>query len=236
MRVSLAWVAVSSVAGAGAIVAAACNTEFTTAGDDSDAFVAPDAARASSIDATIVLSADSGATDAGTASDVVSNAITDAPVEAAKRVFVSRETFPGASGFDDAGGAACQAIANDAGLSGSWAVWHSDGNNAVNAIDLVGPGPWVLLDGTLATTRAQLVLPPISHAIDIDQHATPLSGSVWTGTDSTGQASGAACSAWSSSAVNTPGTFGESTTIEAGWTDITTTTCDQLLHVYCFEN
>jgi hypothetical protein len=150
-----------------------------------------------------------------------------------KRVFVTSAAY---TAWTVAG--KCQAAADSMGLGGSWLPWLSyetSSGSRQNAIDsIMGTGPWYLLDGSVAfANHAQLATTP-SVPIQMTERGTLLAASdasVWTGTLTGGQASGADCYAWTDS---TNGTIGRADSTD-NWTLFASVQGSDTEHIYCFE-
>lgn len=183
---------------------------------------------------------DSGKPEAGDAGDA-----SDGPSGPHKHVFVSSMTY--SAQFDPAGlnglGNAdmdCGDLAFTAGLGGTWVAWLSDQTmDAPSRVTDVSP--WYLLDDTTLVFPDHASLSSVSgpmHAIDMDERKFPVGAdsTVWTGTSSIGVASLSTCMNWSSNAAADTGTVGDAS-LTVSWTETGagTDTCDQMHHIYCFE-
>ncbi|MFO0556833.1 MAG: hypothetical protein U0269_02320 [Polyangiales bacterium] len=172
-----------------------------------------------------------------------------------RRVFVTSALYQGsfANGTrDDAGRALgavvadanCQQLADAAGLGGRWRAWLSSSQG--DAIERVtGSGPWSLVTGEVVFASSLLQLP--SHAIDRDERGAMVSAgsaAVWTGTAPNGRAIARDsmfdtydCYLWGFSGNDrlTGGRVGSALATSTAWTSNTTSACNQMARLYCFE-
>jgi hypothetical protein len=130
------------------------------------------------------------------------------PVE--KRVFLSSMTFTGDLEGIDGADAACQVLADDAGLGGTWMAWLSTAGSSPDLDFTHNDGPYVLVDGTrIADDWDDLTDGMLQNPIELDEYGDPgplsdricsgLDTWVWTGTRESGVAGGADdCSGWTS--------------------------------------
>ncbi|MCP4247869.1 MAG: hypothetical protein GY778_12545, partial [bacterium] len=116
------------------------------------------------------------------------------PPPSGKTVFATSTTYTGALGSFAGAYAKCQERANAAGLSGTYKAWLSgrpDGFGGQNAADFLTHSavPYKLVDGTkVADDWADLTDGSLDHAIDKDEFGNAVTGSVWTNTETNGQA------------------------------------------------
>ena len=159
----------------------------------------------------------------------------------AKRVFVT-STTSGAFG-DPAVGVAganafCRSAAITVGETGNWKAWLSDAMNSPSTtFDTQYRGAYVLMDGAtvVARTWTGLTTPPLVHAIDMDETKTTQDSLVvWTATTPSGMQT-TDCNGWMTSDQVASAATGITNAIGHQWTQNVTMTCDQHLHVYCFE-
>jgi hypothetical protein len=114
-------------------------------------------------------------------------------------------------------------------------AWLSDG--ATDAIDRVlGSGPWVRRDGHTAFARRPDELPMVPLNIDENGLLLDPNSLVWTGTGPTGRNGGASCNGWFSADAGDLGVAGFADSQQASWSDVSSQTCDQPAHLYCFES
>lgn len=153
------------------------------------------------------------------------------------RVFVTEATF--SSSFGGAVGAdmRCQMAAGAAGLTGIWAAWISDVGSSPSVRFNKDLGPYILLDGTpVANDWLDLTDGQLDHAIDLTETMQLTDTGVWTGTRPNGAAAPAVdyCMNWSSPGGTT--SFGFASSTDGSWTaNPNDPGCDNILHLYCFE-
>jgi hypothetical protein len=161
-------------------------------------------------------------------------------------VFVTRDAVTGDMNATKGGAPGpfgADLICNTAGaaLGTTFRAWISASASG-DAIDRVlGPGPWHLLDGTVAfPDRASLTTGPMV-PLNLDQGgaAVPLHSPVWTGTAAdgrvhpTGQAD---CNNWQTMGGGSSGQAGDSDAVDSKWTDATEPLCASGARLYCFES
>ena len=150
-----------------------------------------------------------------------------------KRLFITSTAYAGT-----VAASVCENVAKSVNLTGTWKAWmsYASGVPTIDAIDDIGgTGPWVLLDGTVAfSNHAQLATAP-SALIDVSETGQKLPGplSVWTGTLTSGVHSNDDCSNWSSTAYY--GSVGATSSTSAWTANGNRLPCDNIAHVYCFE-
>lgn len=166
-----------------------------------------------------------------------------------KRVFVSNARVDGNLGGVSGANALCNTYATNARIGGNWRAWISDTtNNAINNINDVSP--WYLVNNTslIFATKASIVASGPDLFIDMDEYGNRVNPAetVWTATDNTGNydAAGNTCTDWTANAV-VSGSYGFlsiatcGTTSQYCWTwnpaGVSSVTCDNLNHIYCFE-
>lgn len=225
------------------LVSVGCNA-LTGAGDLSFDDVESGGDDASSPEASLPSDAggprDSGG-DAATA-DASVDAPADAPPPDAeagptqKRVFVTSTTMNGNLGGLAGADAKCQTAANAAGLGGTFIAYVSV-ENVIDARDrLTGTGPWHLVTGPLAVTKAQVTNAPISHAIDRDESgALVTGGQVWTATGSAGRFLDDDCAGWTVGSVARHAAVGNPQATSNLWVAANPDDCNIANRLYCFE-
>jgi hypothetical protein len=165
---------------------------------------------------------------------------------AGKKVFVTSVADKGdlhnwadANGYSgiQAGAAICQTRAQLGGLANhvNFVAWLSDSSN--NAIDSLGAGPWVRLDGIkIADDKTDLTDGSLFTSISQDEFGNYSAKMVWTGTDSEGiNGSGYNCSSWTND-TGASGGSGISSNAGFNWTDAYLNACASSAALYCFEN
>lgn len=162
----------------------------------------------------------------------------DAP-PGSKRVFITASEHTGALGGVAGADATCTTAAAALG-GGPWKAWLS--TTTSNAIDrITGAGPWFDTKGTVAFTgRAQLTTMPATSLWYDEAGVFLASDKIWTGTGFGGTyvaaLSGTApCAEWTSAAMSNQAKVGQVGRSDVAWTAQSNTTCDQMAHLYCFE-
>jgi hypothetical protein len=158
----------------------------------------------------------------------------------ARRVFVTSGSFPADFGGAVGGDALCQAVADDAGLAGTFLAWLSDGSTTPLVRFTHSDGPYELIDGThVADDWADLVDGSIAAAIGRDEVGAlvPVPPTiVVTATTAGGvlQPFNGACQDWTTtSAAFSAGVGNPQNTIT--WSDSGATNCASQVSLYCFE-
>lgn len=173
--------------------------------------------------------------------------------QGAKIVFATSQTFTGDLGGVDGGDMKCQALARDAGLSGSFLAFLSDAPEAGPAVTAAsrfpGNGPWLLRTrdarGRLLRAfdeRAQLAGPPRT-PIDQDEAGRVFGPfdkrHAWTGTLLDGGAEASSpnrdttCRRWSTIAAT--GLYGIIDVPTGLWSGLGAVSCASDNRLYCFE-
>lgn len=164
-------------------------------------------------------------------------------------VFYTEARFKGSEIGGLAGAdATCTAIANGAGLAGTFKAWLSAADQvpALRFDNVERAGPWVLPRAagevanppTVATDFLDLVTCEdrcLQGPINRNQRGeSPLGVTVvWTGTEANGSAAAKNCSGWTSDADE--GLVGFSTQDDAAWTSALTFGCNVAQALYCFQ-
>jgi hypothetical protein len=163
---------------------------------------------------------------------------------AARRAFVSNETYDGALGGHAGADATCQTLATAASLGGTWMAWISDSTSSPSARFSKPTVGYYLLDGTLlAANWADLTSSGLLRPIDVSETGASLASAsddaskTWTATLFTGVLGTASCSDFGSSAATETGEVGHCTgTGTDNWTSAySTEECSVQNHLYCFE-
>jgi hypothetical protein len=163
---------------------------------------------------------------------------------AARRVFVSNETYDGALGGHAGADATCQSLATAASLGGNWMAWISDATSSPSVRFSKSSVGYYLLDGTLlAANWADLTSSGLTRPIDLSETRVSLASAsadaskTWTATLFTGALGTASCSDFGSSAATVTGEVGHCTgTGTENWTSAyATEECSVQNHLYCFE-
>lgn len=172
------------------------------------------------------------------------------PAPAGKKVFATSTTYNGNLGSLAGAHAKCQARAGAAGLSGTYKAWISGrttgfGDQHASGYLSHATVPYELVNGTkVADDWSDLTDGSLDHAIDRDEFGNSVTGSVWTNTETNGQAHditrdcgpGSSNSAvWTSASGVESGRFGTSTASNSQWTMTNNTSCNNNFRLYCFE-
>ena len=160
-------------------------------------------------------------------------------------VFVTSASYDGnfAGGLDGAD-AECTTAATNAGLTGTWTAWLSDGINGINAADRIftGGAPYETVNGTvIATNFTDLTDGVLDSPIIIDEfgNAVPQNYQTWSATtvDGLADSSLGSCQGWTTNDVAQRGRIGYADQTDARWTDAGGgNTCDKFNRLYCFAD
>jgi hypothetical protein len=160
-----------------------------------------------------------------------------------RRVFVTAATFPGdlktaggGSGGLDGADKLCNMAAAGAQLTGTFTAWLATANLDATARITVD-GQWALADGTIAfPNRAALATGP-STSLAFDEKGMPVVAitRVWTGTLASGAHGSLNCADWTNATSMNSGVAGDVSSKTSSWTSANAATCDQMSHLYCFE-
>jgi cysteine-rich repeat protein len=140
------------------------------------------------------------------------------------------------------GDARCQTLATAAGLTGTFKAWLSNTTDApATRFDTTFTGIYRLTSAgnpIVATGWSGLTTNPLLHPIDADENGKSASGElVWTNTLPDGTpASNLHCSDWSSPLAKDSTTAGDSSQIDATWTNLDSGLCASPYRLYCFED
>jgi hypothetical protein len=159
---------------------------------------------------------------------------------AARRVFISEYGHDGtlSGGGVDAGDLVCIQRAMMTNLGGTWMAWVSDSKQAATDRLVHSPVGYYMLDGTqVASDWNGLTSGNIMHPIDVNAYLVKNSGvTVWTGTQPNGTLALPNCGDFTSNDPMVGGVYGDNTKTDGKWTNASSQGgCDQLRHVYCFE-
>jgi hypothetical protein len=167
-----------------------------------------------------------------------------------KRIFVSSALYTGNLGGLTGADAQCQALADAAGLCGTYKAWLSDGTADASARLSHATGNYVRTDGQIiANDWSQLVSGTIQNAINRTETngAAPVGtvkcgGSsvtpVWTGSTTAGaNVMNGSCSNWASNSSSPGGIFGNAEAKNAAWTAMCqiVAVCQSTAAIYCVE-
>lgn len=158
------------------------------------------------------------------------------PGSAQKRVFVTSTTYAGAIGSVQVADDDCQKSAVAAGLSGRFKAWMSGGS--ANAYDRTADvGPWYTTTGALAFSQKSDLREgsPATDLLDERGNPAPAEGA-WSGTGTTGAATGDDCEGWTNASAAATGSTGSALGLDTSWGgDNTPTPCDGKAALICFQ-
>jgi hypothetical protein len=100
-----------------------------------------------------------------------------------------------------------------------------------------GTKPYKRADGQIiATDWTYLIDGTIDFPLLISERGDSVNAAVWTGTKENGDAYAQTCAGWSDATSAMTGGYGSTYSTDFSWTKIISAQgCDQLLHIYCFE-
>jgi hypothetical protein len=158
-----------------------------------------------------------------------------------KTVFVSSSTWGGNLGGLTGADGKCQALASAAGLPGTYKAWLS--SSTTNAKDRLTHSalPYVLVIGVkVADDWADLTDGSLDAPINVDERGQLVSGGyAWTGTSASGDRSAGdpdhLCLDWAAGSTSFDGLWGRLGYDTQWWTRYDAEFCNQLAHLYCFE-
>ena len=143
--------------------------------------------------------------------------------------------------------AACNALAKQAQLTGTYMAWLGTANGSPATRFKKSTAPYVLVDGTtvVANDWTDLTKGTIQHSIDLTEQKLKDGNTATRRTltnvapDGTTASPSLDCSAWTSKSSAVAPTIGDSTVATADWTKMASPdplwTCALQYHIYCFE-
>lgn len=167
---------------------------------------------------------------------------TEAPVRA-RLVFVTSQTFTGDLGGAAGADAKCQqAVTADAGTMGkTFKAWISD-SASTPGTRFTKDGRFVRFDGVeIAGTFDRFFDPyytSLAAPIILDEHGdrVAVDAEAWTATDFDGSSMDAfSCADWTDATSSAVGLTGSAAATSSTWEQISTPTCDEARHLFCFE-
>jgi hypothetical protein len=155
-----------------------------------------------------------------------------------QRVFITSGTYTGNLGGLSGADSSCQALADAAGLVGTFKAWLSDGTTSAASRLTHSTLDYVLVDGTVvANGWNDLTDGTLDAVINLTQTGAPnASKFVWTNTTQSGTIDGAAhCLNWTSNQGAETGNRGTSGFTTFEWTNNLGNFCTATNYLYCFE-
>jgi hypothetical protein len=163
----------------------------------------------------------------------------DAPT---RTIFVSSATYNGNLGGVTGADATCQALADAAGLAGTYYAWvaTSSSLDPESRFTTTPTAAYVRPDGTqVASSWADLIDGTLAATITVTESATTVTGTdrVWTSVRETGAFySSINCSGWTSSSSAVSGALGLDGQTDERWTQTSTAqACNASGHIYCVQ-
>ncbi len=148
--------------------------------------------------------------------------------------FVTSDTVNGAIGVAGAD-AQCKATASRVGDCGKrpWRAYLSTSTG--NARDRIGNGPWYNVAGQLMAKDVQSLYAstPTSTLFLTEQGQDASAVNIWTGSTTSGTASGNTCNDFTTSSSGVSGQFADPI---SQWSDTFNQSCDTLSRLYCFAS
>lgn len=162
------------------------------------------------------------------------------PVPTASRVFVTSTGYNGNLGGLSGADSKCQTRANVVNLGGIWKAWLSDSTTSASSRLKHSALPYKLLDGTIiANNWTDLVDGYLASYIDRNEFGQKLTAYyyVMTNTYSNGAIAPTnwSCSNWSSSTSINISVGGDTGSVDGSWTLVSSSGCNNLSKLYCFE-
>ncbi|MEM7025497.1 MAG: hypothetical protein AAF637_23370 [Pseudomonadota bacterium] len=160
-------------------------------------------------------------------------------------VFVTSTLSDGGFAMDEADGplafadAACNAVAEAAGLGGTYKAWLSDAAESPETRFIKASVPYLLVDGTqIADDWTDLTDGDLDAPINLNENGASASARTWTGTRVNGTAAAQRCGEWTS--TGSQGVFGTTASTASPWTGASggtsvTTACTSSYAFYCFQ-
>lgn len=135
-----------------------------------------------------------------------------------------------------------QDLAATASLPGTYRAWLSDDAQSPSTRFSQSTGPYQLLNGaTVATSWADLTDGTLATPITLAENGATfddLGLRAWTNTLANGTGGGVLnenCAGWTTGANGSDGDEGQVAATNDNWTDFASGTCNNLFHLYCFQ-
>jgi hypothetical protein len=158
------------------------------------------------------------------------------------RVFLSSTTQDGNLGGLSGADARCQSLATSASLPGTYRAWLSDDAQSPSTRFSRSGGSYQLLNGaTIANKWADLTDGSLAAPITLAENGATFDDPgfrAWTNTLANGTGGGVLdenCVGWTTGANGSDGDEGQVTATSDNWTDFASGTCNNLFHLYCFQ-
>lgn len=158
-------------------------------------------------------------------------------------VFVTSGTFVGALGGLAGADEKCAMAAQTAGLPGTWRAWLSDGTengSPAGRFDTMFSGFYKRVDGVPVAHGWAGLGGALLAKIEVTENNAVVGNpkSAWTNINQGGTAADKDnhCGGWTSESDQSSAVRGSLTVMDAGWTNAGVQTCDNDLHLYCFQN
>lgn len=164
----------------------------------------------------------------------------DGGCSSARRVFLTSETYGGDFGGAQVADNACQQLADEAGLGGSWLAYIIDDFHALSRHNQNG-GPFRKLDGVIvANDWLDLADGSIQSPLDLTEQLQTPGGNAWTGLAAGSAAASLDCSNWSQESddcldTGLCGGAGQSNETDISWEGIFIFNCNASFRFYCIE-
>lgn len=162
-----------------------------------------------------------------------------------KRVFVTSNTYSGRLGGLDGADYKCQLSAKGAGLSGTYKAWLSTITISAESRLTHSSGPYQLTNGrNIANNWTDLTDGYLLSPIDVTEFGSILPNkyeNVWTSTSRNGGIYSLVgygqfdCQDWKSELTDHKGGIGSTYSVSPSWTESGFGYCQQLEHLFCFE-
>ena len=159
-----------------------------------------------------------------------------------KRVFVTSEVYQGDLGGLKGADAKCQALADQAGLNGTFKAYLTTASASPATRFVHSQAHYMLIFRTsvVALNFSHLVDKSLelNHAITEDENGNNPGGGtrkVWTGTEWIGGLEPDRCQDWIIVHSSESGDMGDYAWTNGKWTNSEVIACDEYAHLYCFE-
>lgn len=156
----------------------------------------------------------------------------------AHTIFTTSTTQDGNRGGLLAMDTECLGRAVAGGLSGTWQTVASDSTTDASARLTIAAPVYDTNGDRVADGAAEFWSGSLQNPPNHDEFGTTLTGSsvgVWTGTSSSGSATGTDCSGWTTSLPNDDGDFGDATSTSTTWLNSSSSDCRTSNHIYCID-